>query len=227
MIISHPATKNAPAKPLKNHLHNVAKKSREIIMGMQLNLSIISKKDLADLSYIIGLFHDFGKASTFFQNYINHTGRKSPLTYHSFVSAFVCFHFLESLYPEQIRSMIAYLVIKKHHGNLETMGIESVAAIKNIPVQLNDIIENSSEVINNIYVDLVNDLTESLSSIDLEDISETIEEIPDNFDEQINDLDPDQAIELFFIVNLLFSVLIDTNMPMIAVRGGTKYERDD
>jgi len=178
---------------------------------MQLNLSVISKKDLADLSYIIGLFHDFGKASTFFQNYINQTGRKSPLTYHSFVSAFVCFNFLESLYPEQIRSMIAYLVIKKHHGNLETIGIESVPAIKNIPVQLKDIIENSSEVINNIYVDLVNDLTESLSSIDLEDISEIIEEIPDNFDEQINDLDPDQAIELFFIVNLLFSVLIDTD----------------
>ncbi|MBF0449912.1 MAG: CRISPR-associated helicase Cas3', partial [Candidatus Magnetomorum sp.] len=226
MIISHPATQNDPAKPLKTHLYNVAKRSRDLIVGMQLNLSIITKTDLADLSYMIGLFHDFGKATTFFQNYINQLGRKSPLTYHSFISAFVCFHIIENLYPNQIRSIIAYLVIKKHHANLETIGIESIAAIKNIPVQLTDIIKNASEEIHTIYSNLIPDMAETLSSIDLEDIAETIEDMPDYLGEQMNVLDSDQTIELFFIVNLLFSVLIDTDKKD-AARLENQYFQDN
>ncbi len=71
MLISHPAEKNLPERPLESHLRNVANKSCEQIIKMRLDLTILSQDELAELSHTIGLFHDFGKATTCFQDYIN------------------------------------------------------------------------------------------------------------------------------------------------------------
>lgn len=57
-------------KKLKNHLSEVAEKSRKLILSKDLSLSILSQKKLADISYIIGLLHDFGKTTTYFQKYL-------------------------------------------------------------------------------------------------------------------------------------------------------------
>jgi CRISPR-associated endonuclease/helicase Cas3 len=211
MIISHPATQQAPAKPLKEHLRAVADNSRRQIMRMNLNLSLISSEEFAQLSYLIGLFHDFGKLSTFFQNYINQQDSRSALTHHSLISAFVCFHVLESLYPEHIWPMIGYLIIKRHHGNLETLDSESTPAVKNISLQLKDILENAADEINNIYMGTIPDISEKLSTISFDAYADIIDDIPDRLEDMVDELHPDAAIELFFIVNLLFSVLIDSD----------------
>lgn len=67
MLISHPAEKNVPEKALKDHLRNVGEISRHQIQNMRLDLTVISQDNLAELSYLIGIFHDFGKSSTYFQ----------------------------------------------------------------------------------------------------------------------------------------------------------------
>jgi len=211
MIISHPATQQAPAKSLKDHLRTVADNSRRQIMRMNLNLSLISSSEFARLSYLIGLFHDFGKLSTFFQSYINKQGSRSALTHHSLISAFVCFHVLESLYPEHVWPMIGYLIIKRHHGNLETLDNESIPAVKNISVQLKDILDNAYEEIQDIYMGTIPDISEKLSTISFDTYEDIIDDIPDRLEDLVDELNPEAAIELFFIVNLLFSVLIDSD----------------
>ena len=73
MLISHPQEGSLPEKPLQKHLENVANISKKQISKMRLNIShdLISKKMLIEISFFIGMFHDFGKATSFFQNYIN------------------------------------------------------------------------------------------------------------------------------------------------------------
>ncbi|ETR68461.1 MAG: hypothetical protein OMM_04547 [Candidatus Magnetoglobus multicellularis str. Araruama] len=226
MIISHPATHQAPAKTLKDHLTTVADKSRRQIMRMKLNLSLITSVELADLSYLIGLFHDFGKLSTFFQNYINQQGSRSALTHHSLISAFVCFHVLESLYPEDVWPMIGYLIIKRHHGNLETLDTETIPAVKNIFVQLNDILDNASDEIQHIYMGTIPNISEILSTISFDRYADIIDDIPDRLEDLLDEFNSCAAIELFFIVNLLFSVLIDSDKKDAARLDNTYFKEN-
>ena len=96
MLISHPEEGSLPEKSLQEHLENVADISRQQINKMRLNISpdLISKKMLAEISFLIGMFHDFGKATSFFQDYIIGKRKKSPLTRHGFISAVICYHII-------------------------------------------------------------------------------------------------------------------------------------
>ena len=91
MIISHPSFKKYQRKPLSLHLSNVAAGSKARIQRLSLYTQLISKDALADLAFRIGLLHDLGKASSFFQDYI-HGGRKSPYTRHSLISAIILYY---------------------------------------------------------------------------------------------------------------------------------------
>jgi CRISPR-associated endonuclease/helicase Cas3 len=78
--------KSHPDKSLKNHLLNVGKSSEKLINLKELNLTIISKNDLLNLSYLIGISHDFGKATSYFQDKMNNV-RNSPFSHHGLISA--------------------------------------------------------------------------------------------------------------------------------------------
>jgi CRISPR-associated endonuclease/helicase Cas3 len=60
-----------PDKLLKEHLSNVGCLSRETLSLKEIESDLQVKKDvLVDLSYLIGVCHDLGKATEYFQNYI-------------------------------------------------------------------------------------------------------------------------------------------------------------
>jgi len=115
-LLSHYSSDNR--KKLKDHLLEVAKKSRELILDKDLNLSILSKNKLADISYLIGVLHDFGKTTTYFQNYLIY-GESSNLSHHGLISAIAGYCLLKNQYNGRL-AMLGYMVIKKHHGNLES-----------------------------------------------------------------------------------------------------------
>ena len=85
-----------PKKHLLEHLGNVANGCVKIINTQNLNLTLITKQQLKDLSYIISIFHDFGKYNKDFQKKIR--GRKD--------------YNLEKSYHSKISSLICYLVLK-------------------------------------------------------------------------------------------------------------------
>ena len=122
MLYSHPEEKNCKAKPLTEHSINVAQRSKEKIQNMDLNLSVILKGDLENLSYLIGLFHDFGKSTTWFQNYIQANQGRSKLTNHSYLSALVAHFFISAEISDKkdLWAFLAFKIIKKHHGDLES-----------------------------------------------------------------------------------------------------------
>lgn len=126
-----------PDKLLKEHLSNVGCSSRETLSLKEIDLNDLElKKDvLADLSYLIGVCHDLGKATEYFQNYIKETDEKKrmqmksrPETKHGLLSAIFTYFVLREYLKDQqalneplcdILSVIGYLIVKRHHGNLK------------------------------------------------------------------------------------------------------------
>lgn len=118
-------------------------------MEPKLNLESINltQDKLATTLEMIGWCHDFGKATTFFQEYIHETDeqKKRKLktrkeTHHGLISAVFTYYVLKTqCYSsdsslDEIMPLIGYLVVKRHHGNL-----------KNILEEIGDIIDDEEE----------------------------------------------------------------------------------
>ena len=60
-----------PNKLLQEHLLSVGNSSKQKLLSMNLNLSLIDKNTLVDICYLIGIAHDFGKIDSSFQEFIH------------------------------------------------------------------------------------------------------------------------------------------------------------
>ena len=218
--------------PLKQHLKEVANKSREIILSK--NIELIDKNILADISYLIGVSHDFGKYTTFFQK---SRIKKIPidnenLGNHSLISALFSFELLQE-YNKNLKGnklflfipQIAYFIIKHHHGNLDNIenDIDSeklfYSGFKLISKQLEDIAQYSNQIISE-YDSLLSDFEISGSNIfsrmdkykksityaeDIKPIIKTSLKIP------IRKMIKENNVVFYLISQLLYSVLIDSD----------------
>lgn len=125
-----------PDKTLREHLCNVAEYSRKTVQNLSIDLSSVglTREDLEDLCWIIGICHDYGKATTFFQKYIRETDEKTqaklkniPETHHAHISSLFTYHQLKSRFKNSdspiapIIPIIGYEAVRRHHGNLQNM----------------------------------------------------------------------------------------------------------
>src|SRR5665648_68703 len=115
-----------PDKPLRDHLQRVSELCSKLCMEPKLNLESIdlTQDKLAKTLEIVGWYHDFGKATTFFQEYIHETDeqRKRKLknrkeTHHSLISAVFTYYVLKNQYYlfdsplDEVMPLIGYLVV--------------------------------------------------------------------------------------------------------------------
>jgi len=201
-------------KKLKDHLLEVADKSREVVSSKELSLSILPQDKLANISYIIGLFHDFGKATTFFQDYLIR-GENSDLSHHGLISALMAYCFLQRSYDKRL-ALLGYMVIKKHHGNLESPLESNERIYYDLERQLKNIKEYNLQEVKEIYDDLLAEFDISIQEIieNVEDFLFEEDDIGEYFREVIlwhKFKEESKAIELFLINNLLYSSLIDSD----------------
>ena len=202
-----------PDKKLEEHLLNVANNSKEVFQ----NLCIEDNKLYAEISFLVGLSHDFAKSTSYFQKYLK-DHQKTEKAYHSFLSAIfgyyvTCKYLDKNNISESNLPLISYLSIKSHHGNLKDVYDGQNAEftkIKEIPK----------------YVDLqVEDLKKAYKSGDLDDlekfyqkygiqISEFFEEYENlkvEIKKKLKKFSRQKDIENYLLVLLFFSVLIDSD----------------
>jgi len=105
-------------------------------MEPKLNLESINltQNKLAKTLEMLGWCHDFGKATTFFQEYIRETDFRKRIklknrkeTHHALISAVFTYYVLKSKYYtsdsplDDVMPLIGYLVVKRHHGSLKNI----------------------------------------------------------------------------------------------------------
>jgi CRISPR-associated endonuclease/helicase Cas3 len=210
MIISHPAKNGYQEKLLVDHLAEVASNAKEMIQKLSLNLNTTTKDNLASVAEKIGIMHDLGKASSYFQNYI-HGGKQNHLTHHSFISAVITYVNFNSWEELSCFAPFAFKCVQKHHSNLSSFfngGLDNAALI-------NETLTIYQSVLDNINNDV--GLTKLLQkhNISLPDLSYShFQLLNDNLGDFSLTYSPaniDDTIESFLIQNLLFSVLIDAD----------------
>ncbi|WP_347491512.1 CRISPR-associated helicase Cas3' [Desulfoscipio sp. XC116] len=82
---------------------------------------------LNDILKILSFAHDFGKATLYFQKYIEnpYKQKSGPLARHSLLSAVVGYrlakHYFEGYQDAQRLGLFVYVAIKRHHGNLHSI----------------------------------------------------------------------------------------------------------
>jgi len=225
-LISHPAEGALPEKPLTEHLYNVALNSLNAVDNHSLNLSFINLSLLKRLSFIIGLFHDFGKATTWFQNYIRGQSKASVLTRHSLVSAIICYHAVLYELKDPLYAYIAFQVVLRHHGDLSSFDMSSTFNPQDFKLaknQLNNILYNSYDSLELFY----KSYNISIHFIQILDLSD-LEEVIVNSYEIVSEIaeNDKRSLEIFFTVNYLFSLLIDFD-KMDAARLDDDYFKDN
>ena len=167
-----------PNKTLVEHLLNVGHNSKKMCM----ELDIDNKNLYSNLSFLIGICHDFAKATSYFQKYLFSDNPKdiTEKKNHGRLSAIFGYYVVDNYLKrnsltDNTYSILAYIVINRHHGNLvDAKGTKGeYAYLKNdylIPVQVDDLLEqkDTEAFINfcNFYEEYEIDVGDFLSSYD-------------------------------------------------------------
>lgn len=157
-----------PDKYLIDHLCEVATIATATATGKGYRFALssgteITQKQLADLVWIAGAFHDLAKATSYFQSYIrNPEGVHNHLKNHAQLSSIFAW-FMASQYCKQqfsdklISELIPVLVliaVKRHHGSIENLQKELLFS--------NDDLETFSEQIKSIEPESVETIISEL-----------------------------------------------------------------
>lgn len=166
-----------PDKLLIIHLQNVANACLSKFKRTKHNLSTyLSNEHWEKLIWLMGFSHDFGKATSYFQKYLFEKDedkraimKNQPETGHSLISAVLSFwivkEFVKDKEEEFLQSMpfFLYLMIKKHHGNI------------NNPIPSKDALDGSSNEVD-IPIEHLNKQFEAIDKKELQFLFEKVNE---------------------------------------------------
>jgi len=157
-----------------DHLRRVGQLSRKTVTDKSLNID--DKDLLTDAAYLIGVTHDLGKATKFFQEYIIETDEKKKRslkakdsTHHGLLSAFFTYAVIKEYLSRSGRKgeladflpIISFLAVKRHHGNL----MNAMDEISEVDAETEKILKVAKEQI------------ESMDKIDKTEINEILAEL--------------------------------------------------
>ncbi|PKP51569.1 MAG: CRISPR-associated endonuclease Cas3'', partial [Candidatus Altiarchaeales archaeon HGW-Altiarchaeales-3] len=157
-----------PDKLLIEHLRKVGDLCRQNLSLKKLNLEgHVDFNILKDISYLIGVTHDFGKATNYFQEYLKEKDESKKMemknkaeVHHSFISALFTYCVVKKylltkdLLSEkyyQYLPVISFLVVKRHHGNLDDALDEVILDPKDDKILEKQVNAIDFKIINNIY----------------------------------------------------------------------------
>jgi CRISPR-associated endonuclease/helicase Cas3 len=116
-----------PGIPLVHHLKAVASNCLSVAKSNTTGF-YVSQNTKEVIAYICGAFHDIGKATKYFQDYLNNPeGQHSSLKNHSLPSAVFVFYAVKQIEKQllaeekklsDLLACLSFTVVKRHHGHL-------------------------------------------------------------------------------------------------------------
>jgi CRISPR-associated endonuclease/helicase Cas3 len=213
--------KSHPDKFLIDHLRNVGLISKNTIKSKKINSNFLNLNDeiFANISYITGVSHDFGKGTCNFQSYITEKNEKlkaslknNPETRHGLLSSIFTYFVIRESFKElkfQFLPFIGYLVVKKHHGNLDDVSAEILNLDnENIDILGRQIKSLYLEELKKIYFELLPniDITEFINGYE-----KIIREIKSNRRVFQDYLQEDKSIRCYLLTQLFYSILFNSD----------------
>ncbi len=234
--------KSHPDKRLVDHLRRVGQLSRKTVRDKSLNID--DKDLLTDAAYLIGVTHDLGKATKFFQEYIIETDEKKKrslkakdTTHHGLLSAFFAYAVIKDyLRQSEIKGgladylpIISFLTVKRHHGNL----MNAMDEISEVDAEKDKILKVAREQIESMDKDKteIKEILELLLSeeninlkIDIDKILDYIlqdasREIGRKEKRLVRHLNEKSDLYPYFITQFLYSALLDADKTDAGLNG--------
>ena len=221
-----------PDKKLVSHLELVGKLSKETFLNKSLSIDeFIDNEILSDIVYYIGVTHDFGKATQYFQDYLfeKDSIKKSKLkarreTKHGLLSSIFTYYatkkYLDLIENKRgeyysLLPIVSFLVVKRHHGNLNN----SLQEINDVHEILNDkkllfVIDSQINSIDGEEIQKILDTTINNNLISFTDFKRNYDKVLKEIDAEYLKLLKIQKKNLlffYFLIILLYSILIDSD----------------
>lgn len=203
--LSYSKLKSHPDKLLEDHLENVATLSKFSFNSLKFKYN----KLFSEISYLIGLSHDFAKSTSFFQDYLL-KGQKTEFSFHSFLSAIFTYYVVnEFINLKNINfdnlSIIAYIVVLHHHGNIRNIPDlmdyhDEKIDSKLIKKQLEDLTGNCELL--NFYIN---------KNIDLTNFFDNFFDICEDISDELFEFKYDCNFDNYFYILLFYSILLDAD----------------
>ncbi len=100
-----------PDDPLPEHLERVAKRAAASIAPS-------ARTEIRAIAFVAGLFHDLGKATPWFQDYLLRNGRRSVFSHHAESSAILAWWYSGELSWPLWQRLAVFIAVRRHHGAL-------------------------------------------------------------------------------------------------------------
>ncbi|AKL94555.1 CRISPR-associated helicase Cas3 [Clostridium aceticum] len=216
--LAHYERKTGHKQLLKEHLINVGTVCRNRVSPM-VSFENITNDTVKEVAYTVGVFHDIGKYTTFFQDHLKYA-KASSYSQHAHISAIYIYIALQNRIQKvsdeekQVILLIAYLCARFHHNAL-TVDIEIVDKSKNkkmwkmLQIQWDNLLKNKSQIAVDLWElgegeieENIEKLKEAEKIIKHNALFETAWELSSG-----NMKDP----KWFFILIYVFSLLIDSD----------------
>ncbi len=116
---SHPPEDGHEGVELKDHLDDVAQRVRQIV-SEDATTTADEPESLQHVVETLAHIHDFGKATTYFQEYLLHGTEPEQKTYryHAPVGSFAAYYVLDVQGFETETCLAGFVAVAKHHGRL-------------------------------------------------------------------------------------------------------------
>ncbi|MHC1688709.1 MAG: CRISPR-associated helicase Cas3' [Methanothrix sp.] len=239
--------KSHPDKLLVNHLRRVGELSRKTVADKSLNIDDADL--LKDGAYLIGITHDLGKATDFFQKYIVELDEKKKkslkakdTTHHGLLSAFFTYAVMKEYLNQTERNgglaeylpILSFLAVKRHHGNLQN----AMDEIKETDVDKEKILKIANEQIDSIDKAEINEILSCLLAeknininIDVDNVTnyilnDAIKDIRRKEKSFVRGLGEKSDLYPYFISQFLYSALLDADKTDAGL-DGIKLDRLD
>lgn len=195
-----------PNKKLENHLKNVADFSYDVFNFLEIE----NKELFSNISFLIGLTHDFAKSTSFFQTYLSDHTKEN--TQHSFLSAIFTYYVVKNYLDknninfESNLSIISYIVVLAHHGNLKDITKlddynEKKINSKMVLKQIEDL-KSSDDNLSKFYDDF---------EIDFFRFFDEFDEISEEITDELLIFSFEGNIDNYFYILLFYSSLLDAD----------------
>ncbi|MDI3535044.1 MAG: CRISPR-associated endonuclease/helicase Cas3 [Thermosediminibacterales bacterium] len=230
-----------PGRPLEEHLINTARITVENLTEKSIN--ILKKDKLIRLARICGLCHDLGKTTAYFQKYLFASEeekkelKSKKETRHGLLSAVACYYAVKKEFEgdndmegdeKAFLCFIAFLSVKRHHGDLEDVIEEVIVTDKDIEVLFRQIDSINGENFSTLIKHLERAGLRLKINKDL--LKEWAENIPKElkaYKRKLRKLDRDNSFDPYLLANFLFSILIDADKSEVGIGEILERRKDE